>query len=64
MSELTDEEIAAMPSMTDADWEATRKEQEEFNKKIQAQINAKQSALDKLANLGLTIEEAKAVVGI
>lgn len=64
MSELTDEQIAAMPSMTDADWEATRKEQEEFNKKIKAQLDAKQSALDKLKQLGLTEEEAKAIIGL
>jgi hypothetical protein len=64
MAELTDEEIAAMPSVTDADLEAIRASQAELDVRLEAQMSVKQSALAKLAKLGLTEEEAKAVIGL
>ena len=64
MDELTDEEIAAMPSVTEADLEAVRLFQIEMDAQLEAQRAVKQSALAKLANLGLTEEEARAVIGL
>ena len=64
MDELTDEEIAAMPSVTEADLEAVRLFQIEMDAQLEAQRAVKQSALAKLAALGLTEEEARAVIGL
>lgn len=64
MDELTDEEIAAMPSVTEADLEAIQASQLEIEAQLEAQRKIKESALAKLALLGLTEEEARAVIGI
>jgi hypothetical protein len=64
MDELTDEEIAAMPSVTEADLEAVRLFQIEMDAQLEAQRAVKESALAKLALLGLTEEEARAVIGL
>lgn len=57
--ELTDEEIAQLEVDRQA-WEA-----EQIKREAEAQIQAeiKASALVKLAELGLTLDEAKAVIG-
>lgn len=56
---LTDEEIADLDKMN-ADYEA-RKAKEEME--AQAKAEAKASALAKLTSLGLTEDEAKAIIG-
>lgn len=64
MSELTDEEIAAMPSVTEEDLQAIQTFEEERVAQLEAQRAVKESALAKLAKLGLTEEEARAVIGL
>ena len=57
--ELTDEEIAQME--TDAQVYTEQKAQEEAEAKAKAELKA--SALAKLAELGLTEDEAKVIAG-
>jgi hypothetical protein len=64
MAELSDEEIAAMPSMTEEDWVAVQAAQAERDAQLVEQEALRQAALAKLALLGLTEEEAKAVIGL
>jgi len=64
MDELTDEEIAAMPSVTEEDLQAIQASQAELDAQLEVQRAIKESALAKLALLGLTEEEARAVIGI
>lgn len=60
----------ALPTREELDIEVQRLKAEAESKRaleqqtIQAKEEAKQSALAKLANLGLTEEEAKAVIGL
>jgi uncharacterized protein YjaG (DUF416 family) len=64
MNELTDEEIAAMPSVTEEDLQAIQASQAELDAQLEVQRAVKESALAKLALLGLTEEEARAVIGL
>jgi hypothetical protein len=64
MDELTDKEIAAMPSVTEEDLQAIQASQAELDAQLEVQRAIKESALAKLALLGLTEEEAKAVIGL
>lgn len=57
--ELTDEEIAQL----EADRQAWEAEQAAREAEAQAKADAKASALAKLAALGLTEDEAKAIAG-
>lgn len=54
--ELSEDEITTMQK---AELEMIRQEEERLEKE-----NARQSAIEKLSKLGLTEEEAKAVIGI
>lgn len=64
MAELSDEEIAALPSMTEEDWAAIADSQAKIAAQLAQEENLKKSALAKLAKLGLTEDEAKAVIGL
>jgi hypothetical protein len=64
MAELSDEEIAELPSMTEEDWATVRAAQAERDAQLVEQEALKQAALAKLSKLGLTEEEAKAVIGL
>lgn len=64
MDELTDEEIAEMPSVTEEDLQAIQASQAALDAQLEAQRAVKESALAKLAKLGLTEEEARAVIGL
>jgi hypothetical protein len=64
MAELSDEEIAAMPSMTEEDWATIQAAQLERDAQLAEQQARTESALAKLATLGLTEEEARAVIGL
>jgi hypothetical protein len=64
MGDLTDEEIAAMPSVTEEDLQDIQASEEQRIAQLETQLAVKQSALAKLAKLGLTEEEAKAVIGL
>ena len=58
--------VYLVPLTEEEDAEKLRLFQEEESRLAQkeAEVQAKQSAIEKLAQLGLTIEEAKAVIGI
>jgi hypothetical protein len=64
MSELSNEEIAALPSMTEEDWAVIQTAQTERDAQLAEQEARTESALAKLALLGLTEEEARAVIGL
>jgi hypothetical protein len=62
MAKLTDEQIAALPSMTDADWAAVRAAQEKLEADERARERARDSAMEKLAKLGLTPDEIQSLI--
>jgi len=62
MAKLTDEQIAALPSMTDADWVAVRAAQEKLEADERARARARDSAMEKLAKLGLTPDEIQSLL--
>jgi uncharacterized protein YhaN len=62
MAKLTDQEVAAMPSMTDADWAAIRASQEKLEAEERARAAVRESAIAKLAQLGLTPNEITSLI--
>lgn len=62
MAKLTDEQVAALPSMTEADWAAIRASQEKLEAEDRARESARESAIQKLAKLGLTVDEIQSLI--
>ena len=59
---LTDEEIAAMPSMTDADRAAIMASQARIEESLAVQERLRESAMAKFTKLGLTPDEIQSLL--